>query len=389
MKRIGWLPVVCLIAASGCKDDTGGGSQTGSSEGTGTETGGESGTGSEAGSDASDGTDGGSDGGGTETGSTSGTETGAPDPFDQNERLGRAVNLGNALEAPNEGEWGVVLEAEYFQLIKGAGFDAIRIPIRWSTHAGQSPPYDIDTEFLDRVDWALEQARSNDLVALINVHHYEEIMESPAAHTDRLLALWDQIAEHYSAEPVGEVMFELLNEPNANLTPEVWNEMLIEVIDVIRQTNPTRTLVVGTAEWGGIWGIDALEIPDEERNVIVTVHYYEPFEFTHQGAEWVDGSDAWLGTTWDGTPAETQAVDDDLDHAFSWAEAEARPIFVGEFGAYSRADIDSRARWTAYVARQSEARGFSWAYWEFCAGFGIYDPATGQWNQPLVDALIP
>jgi len=58
--------------------------------------------------------------------------------------------------------------------------------------------------------------------------------------------------------------------------------------------------MVGTAEWGGISALSDLDIPDGEQNVIVTVHYYNPFQFTHQGAEWVDGSDAWLGRTWTG-----------------------------------------------------------------------------------------
>src|SRR5262245_45593506 len=52
-------------------------------------------------------------------------------------RLGRGMNLGNALEAPQEGEWGVRLRAEYFSAIKKAGFTTIRLPVRWSAHAGQ------------------------------------------------------------------------------------------------------------------------------------------------------------------------------------------------------------------------------------------------------------
>jgi endoglucanase len=51
--------------------------------------------------------------------------------------------------------------------------------------------------------------------------------------------------------------------------------------------------------------------------------------------------------------------------------------------------MDSRARWTDYVAREAEARGFSWAYWEFCSGFGIYDAGKKQWFEPLLQALLP
>ena len=50
------------------------------------------------------------------------------DPFAQAQRLGRGVNLGNALEVPQEGEWGVVLQSEYFPLIREAGFDTVRVP---------------------------------------------------------------------------------------------------------------------------------------------------------------------------------------------------------------------------------------------------------------------
>ncbi len=64
-----------------------------------------------------------------------------------NERLGRGINLGNALEAPAIGGWGVVLEEEYFRLIKEKGFSSVRIPIRWSAHAQANPPYTIDEDF--------------------------------------------------------------------------------------------------------------------------------------------------------------------------------------------------------------------------------------------------
>ncbi len=85
------------------------------------------------------------------------------DAFDYNRLLGRGMNLGNALEAPNEGEWGLTLKEDYFEAIRRAGFDSVRIPIRWSAHAGAYAPYTIDERFFSRVDWAantIEQARS-------------------------------------------------------------------------------------------------------------------------------------------------------------------------------------------------------------------------------------
>src|SRR5215471_20466849 len=91
-----------------------------------------------------------------------------------NKRLGRGINLGNALEAPKEGAWGVTLKAEYFKAIKNAGFDSVRLPVKWSAHAQTTPPYQIDPKFFERVDWAIDQALASKLNIVINVHHYAE-----------------------------------------------------------------------------------------------------------------------------------------------------------------------------------------------------------------------
>ncbi|HEY64700.1 MAG TPA: glycoside hydrolase family 5 protein [Caldilineae bacterium] len=302
--------------------------------------------------------------------------------------LGRGVNLGNALEAPYEGAWGVVLQEDYFQLISDVGFNSVRIPIRWSAHAGQQPPYTIDERFFARVDWAINQALSRGLKVIINIHHYDELMRDPEGHRERFLALWRQVAEHYADYPP-ELIFELLNEPHGWMTASAWNALLAEGLKVVRESNPTRWVIIGPVRWNHISALPSLKLPKDDPYLIVTVHYYEPFRFTHQGAEWVPGSKAWLGTRWEGTEAEKRAIEDDFDRAVAWARRHDRVLFLGEFGAYSKADMESRVRWTRFVARQAEARGISWAYWEFCAGFGIYDRARGRWNQALLEALVP
>jgi len=314
----------------------------------------------------------------------------AADPKDTahyNRLLGRGINFGNALEAPREGDWGLTLEEGYFERIKKAGFNSVRIPIRWSAHAGAAPPHEIDAAFFKRIDWAVDQALTRDLVAIINVHHFEELYRDPDKQEARFLALWKQIAGHLR-DRSDRLYFELLNEPNDKLTEERWNAMIPKVLEVVRASNPKRIVIVGPGQWNGLSALDKLRLPAADRNLIVTFHYYSPFHFTHQGAEWLPDSKKWKGTTWTGTKDETEALEKDFGKAAAWARKNDRPLFLGEFGSYGAADMASRARWTGAVARAAEKHGFSWAYWEFGAGFGAFDPMAKAWREPLVKALL-
>ncbi len=242
---------------------------------------------------------------------------------------------------------------------------------------------------MKRVDWAVEQALSRNLVVVLNMHHYDEIYASPEEHKERFLSLWKQLSEHYQDHP-GELCFEILNEPCKNLTNELWNDFVIEALRLIRKTNPTRAVVIGPAHWNNISHLESLELPPDDSNIIVTFHNYRPFKFTHQGASWAgEQSKEWVGTTWSGTNEQKQFILADLDKAAAWAKANNRPLYMGEFGAYHKADDASRAAWTSFMRSEAEKRCFSWAYWEFCAGFGLYDPANNSWRAALLDALIP
>lgn len=311
------------------------------------------------------------------------------DPFERNQAMQRGINMGNALEAPGLGAWGMEITEEYLRKISEAGFDAVRIPIRWSAHADEVPPYTIRSSFFDVVDQAIEWAFEHGLEVMINMHHYNEMMEEPEQHRERFLSIWQQVAVRYQ-DYQASLTFELFNEPHGNFVPELWNSYLAEAIDLIRSSNPGRTLVVGTAEWGGFGGLQHLTLPENDRNIIVTVHYYNPFQFTHQGASWSgERAQEWIGTTWSGTEEEKAAVDEDFDRVLEWAEKHNRPIHLGEYGAYSVADMDSREKWTDYVTRAAAERDFSRAYWEFGAGFGAYNRENNTWRVELLRALIP
>ena len=78
-----------------------------------------------------------------------------------------------------------------------------------------------------------------------------------------------------------------------------------------------------------------------------------------------------------------------FDGVAEWAQREQRPVYLGEFGAYSKADAASRIAWTRAVREHAEARGFSWAYWELAAGFGVLEPRALTWREPLLRTLLP
>jgi len=56
--------------------------------------------------------------------------------------------------------------------------------------------------FFGRVDWAVNQALSRGLVAVINVHHYVEMNRDPVAHLPRLVGMWKQIAQQLPGSPL-------------------------------------------------------------------------------------------------------------------------------------------------------------------------------------------
>ncbi len=79
----------------------------------------------------------------------------------------------------------------------------------------------------------------------------------------------------------------------------------------------------------------------------------------------------------------------DFDRVKAWSDVHRRPVFLGEFGVYEKAPMDSRTRWIAKVARVAEAHGFAWAYWQMDTDFAAYDFQHDGWIAPMLKALVP
>lgn len=309
------------------------------------------------------------------------------DIFEANRALGRGINLGNALEVPKGQNWGFTLKMEHFKVIKDAGFDHVRVPVRWSDYAAKSEPFTIDEAWFGRIDKVLDECEKQKLRVVLNVHHYEEMFSAPRGHFPRLKAIWKQLAARYAKRPE-TIYFELLNEPHEALTSEMWNEFTPQLLATVRETNPTRPVIIGPGMWNNVHEVKTLKLP-EDKNLIITVHYYLPFDFTHQGAPWTeDRVRSLVDRRWPKDVGEETQLKKDFEAVAKWSKESGRPIYVGEFGAFEKAPLESRGQWTRAVAEESEKHGFSYAYWEFGAGFGAYDPKNRAWRKPILEALI-
>jgi endoglucanase len=307
--------------------------------------------------------------------------------------LGRGINLGNMLDAPREGDWGVRWDPAYADRLAGA-FHTVRLPVRWSNHAAATADAKIDEAFARRVDEVVDALLAKGLHVVLDVHHYNQISGAslhpheksvdPAVLDTRLVNLWRQIAARYRDRPP-RLVFELLNEPHGRLNGEAWNALSARVLAAVRETNPTRAVVIGPGEWNNVKELGSLRLPPD-RNLIVTFHTYDPFDFTHQGVDHLARPMPTGKTCCDAR--QHKKITDALDMAQQWSRRTGYPLYLGEFGAYEKADMESREAYTRIVRDEAERRGIPWAYWEFASSFGAWSPKSGQWVEPIRRALL-
>ncbi len=277
--------------------------------------------------------------------------------------------------------------AEDFGIIRAGGFSTLRVNLYPYGHMGTAPEYRVSDSWWQTADWIVSHARQAHLNVIIDLHEYEVTGRDPQGNQAKFLAFWRQAAEHFKDAP-SDIVFEILNEPNSKMTPKLWNEYFPQALSIIRASNPTRAVIVGPTHYNGIDELKDLRLPDADRHLIVTVHYYEPKKFTHQGAAWTKSRYP-VGVVWQGTPQERETITRDFQTAQDWAKAHDRPVFLGEFGAYEKGDMASRARYTECVARTAERFGWGWAYWQFDSDFIVYDIPARKWVEPIYRALIP
>lgn len=276
-------------------------------------------------------------------------------------------------------------EWRHFAEIRKAGFDFVRVNLQAFRHMDAQNR--LEPQWLGKLDDVVREARKSRLGVILDEHDFDVCSKDVDACRAKLLAFWQQVAPRYAKEP-RNVAFELLNEPHDKLNGEPWNDLLVQALSTVRQTNPTRIVVVGPTHWNSLADLPLLKLPPDP-NLLVTFHYYEPFHFTHQGAAWAGEEVKQLhGVTW-GSDADRAAMRGDFDKVAAWSAANHRPILLGEFGAYDKSGtpLDLRVAYIRAARSEAERHDFGWTYWQFEGDFVVWDMPNQRWIDPILGAL--
>ncbi|MEL7362838.1 MAG: glycoside hydrolase family 5 protein, partial [Bacteroidota bacterium] len=252
--------------------------------------------------------------------------------------LGRGINLGNTLEPPREGAWNNGPAQEYyFDDYAAQGFQTVRIPVRWDEHTADAAPFAIDAAWMDRVEQVVDWALDRDLFVILNAHHEDWLKEDYANATlrARFDAIWTQVATRFQDKPE-RLLLEVINEPVGMTVAEV-DGLNARVLAIIRQTNPTRLVILGGNEYSNMEQLEQMAVPDDDY-LLAYFHSYDPWPFAGQGQG-----------TW-GTEADRAAVRARFERVDAWTQKTGVPVVISEFGAVRETPFEDRmAFYAAYV----------------------------------------
>ncbi|MCK9280966.1 MAG: cellulase family glycosylhydrolase [Melioribacteraceae bacterium] len=333
-------------------------------------------------------------------------------PFKHGFNLTMWMQQGNEINKLNFGAYG----KKDIENIKLLGADVIRLPINLNYYTSGSPNYTIDPLlyfFLDKiVDWAEELQ----LHLILDNHTFDPSVPTPQDIGDILVPIWKQMAEHYK-DRSNLIYYEILNEPHG-ISEVDWNKAQQRVIDAIREIDSKHTIIIGGSNFNSYNSLE--QMPDyEDKNLIYTYHFYDPFLFTHQGASWSTPSmdlvknipfpynealmpampseleNTWLKWSYndykkDGKISEVRRL---MDIASNFSKKRNVPIFCGEFGAFMiNSAPNDRIAWYVIIKNYLDQLGISWTAWDYKGGFGIFNKNSLERfeydvNIPMINAL--
>ncbi|MDD4690388.1 MAG: cellulase family glycosylhydrolase [Eubacteriales bacterium] len=303
------------------------------------------------------------------------------------ERMQGGINFpGFSHSDPNS----FVFDRNYYDLLVQSGFDNLRLPVGAHNYiVGEAPDYLLDTSIMRMLDIALNHGLEAGLVVVLDFHNNSLFQKEPTIFKQ----IWRQMAERYRDYPE-ELMFEIVNEPNG-ISDDYLNKVQLETVKIIRESNPTRTIALAVNAWNQISRLYGTEIPkivgangvsENDPNVILAVHSYNPMSFTHQGANWG-------GNNYPGKKICTDellaSITKALETCAEYEKKTGRTVWVNEWGVYLGDVIKEEvSKYLHHFTSECARLDLSYAFWEFNSGFGAFDNTTQKWKDYVYGSLV-
>lgn len=326
---------------------------------------------------------------------------------------GESMQIGmpdNSIKA--ETSWGnPVVTKKTIKAVKEAGFNAVRIPVRWQCHITNQQAMSIDKVWLARIKEVVGWCLSNDLKVIINTHHDKWLEGRPInqykdENNQKLALLWLNIASEFANYDY-RVAFAGTNEvhiknnwgkPEAeNLAVQnSYNQTFIDVVRATGGNNAKRHLIVQTYVCNpdfGLYNGDFIIPTDADGNgnnyMSVEFHYYTPWDyageckFNYWGEPYKQKGDA--------SPNDEKTMIDFFNNVVSTWGDKGLGIVMGEWGVTDRqkagqTDVihENMTYYCRFLVSETKKRGIATFVWDnntFGSGtekFGIFDRNAGM-----------
>jgi endoglucanase len=293
------------------------------------------------------------------------------------------------------------------------GFDHVRLPIdeeqMWDENGNR---HDDAFQLMENcIDWSAE----NDLRVIVDLHilrsHHFNAAEKPLwtdpTEQEKFYDLWRDLSASLSKYPNSLVAYELMNEAVAD-DPALWNNLVANAVKAIRELEPERTIVIGSNRWQSVDTFDELEVPENDPNILLSFHFYEPFLLTHYNASWTHlkgytGPVHYPGVIiteeefeqlpeemkpmaerWVGREFNKEWILDKWQKPMQLAEKLGLPLYCGEFGVLAGPPEEDRLSWYSDMIELFEETGIGYANWNYKSGsFGLVDGNGNRFEEKI------
>lgn len=295
------------------------------------------------------------------------------------------------------------------------GFDHLRFPVdeeQMFDEAGNK-----EEEAFQLLHNALGWCQKNGLRAIVDLHilrshHFnaedKPLWTEPAAQ-EKFIALWRAFSTEFEQYPNGMLAYELMNEPVAD-DPEDWNQLVAKAFSAIRELEPERTIVIGSNRWQSADTFDELKVPANDKNILLSFHFYEPFLLTHYQASWTNLADYEGPVHYPGSIVQedeyaslSQEMKDMIGHRLQTyhkdtlaymmrkpirvAQETGLPLYCGEWGVITNAPQEDRLRWYKDMKAIFEENDIAYANWDYKSdNFGLLSN-DGSRNPQLLEIV--